>query len=143
MANFPSFDEYYLPRLQSRLNENVGRMEQVVNRAKEMDADAAERLLNEACGQLLSSVTHEVNEIKTSIKQIGETCTSPEDRQRYVLFVRGAATGIQSSQTLFGTIFLHINNLVTTVVDWIRRGVSWVVNVVKDTFAAIRSFFSN
>lgn len=83
MANFPTFDEYYRPKLHRSLERDVDQLEKQVNQVQDStDADEAERLLDE---------------IKASVKSKSATCTNSEDREKYALFVKEVANGILRS----------------------------------------------
>ena len=108
------------------------------------DENEAERLLDEACDQCVNKFKAQMEDIKASVKQRGVNCTSPEDQQKYEMYVERVTASVNLTQGLFDTIFSRIRSIVTNVVDWIRQGVGWMTNVVTDTLKAIiRTLFGS
>lgn len=143
MKILSSFDEYYRPQIDATLNRHVTFMEKKVTAAQWTNgADEAERLLGEACDDLMDNVREQLSSIKLSVlrKRPGTTASSEEQR-KYCEFAQATAVGVRSARGLFYTIFSRIRNVVRTVADWVRRGVSWEKNKVRDAFHDIRSLF--
>ena len=123
----------------------VDHMERKIEEVREKDDEnEAERLLDEACDQCVNKFKAQMEDIKASVKQRGVNCTSPEDQQKYEMYVERVTASVNLTQGLFDTIFSRIRSIVTNVVDWIRQGVGWMTNVVTDTLKAIiRTLFGS
>ena len=143
MAQFPSFDEHFRPQIQNSLNQHLNSMERKVNEAQQSnDADEAEKMLDQACEECVKTVQSEVNRIKASIKDKRPSETSSqEQKDGYRVFLQAATAGFLQTQGLFAEIFSRLRNIVSTVVDWIRKGLGWIGSKIRDAFSAIRSLF--
>ena len=142
MTQFPSFLELFQPQIQSIFNRDVDYMERKINEVQQLnDADEAERLLDQACDEFLANYERQMNEIRASIKQKRPSHTSPTEQNRYNIFVEAATVGIRQNQGSFDTIFSRLRSIVSTVVDWIRKGLAWNENLIRDHFNGIRSLF--
>ena len=138
--SYPTFEGEYQPRLRNFLERDViGSLQTRLEHVRSTnDVDEAERLLDEACDQCLGQVTTEINSIKSDVKRRRQDTNS---EQSYITFVQGVTVGIRRTEGLFQQIFGRIRSLITTVVDWIRSGISWVGEQIQETFHAIRNFF--
>lgn len=142
MATFPTFDEYYRPKIHKNLQLDVNKLESEVNEVQNStDADEAERLLDDVCNQCVNQFKAQMEEIKASVKSKSAVCTNSEDREKYAVFVKEVANGIRSTQAFFDQIFARIRDVVQTVINWIRNSLNWITNIITDTFKTIREFF--
>lgn len=143
MSQFPSFDEHFRPQIQNTLSRHVDSMERKVNEAQQSkDTDEAIRALDQACDECVQAVQTEVNRIKASVKDKRPSETAPQaQKDNYKTFVEATTTGFINTQGIFGEIFSRLRKIVSTVVEWIRKGLAWIGNKIKEAFSAIRSFF--
>lgn len=140
MTQFPSFLELFQPQIHNIFNRDVDSMERKIHQARQLnDADKAERMLDQACDELLANYKREVDEIRASIKQKRPSHTSSTEQSRYNIFVEAATVGIRQNQEKFDTIFSRLRNIVNSIVDWIRQGLAWNENLIRDHFSSIRS----
>jgi len=132
-------------QINSTLTQGIGLVETETARIQATDAaDEAERRLDDVIENCIAMYGTKLREVQQVIKNKRPTnISSPthtEDLNHWQQFSNIAAVGIQRTQTIFNQVLEKIREIVSNVLDWIRDGMAWGLELIQDAFNAVRNF---
>ncbi|CAF0897542.1 unnamed protein product [Rotaria sordida] len=109
-----SFDEEFQPQIKNTLNTLVDHVQEKMDSAESLSADEAEKLLDDACNDCITTFQTKMEEIKNSARRARPDLSSPtytEDNKKYTDYIVAVTAGIKQSKSLFDTVFERIRNI--------------------------------
>ena len=140
--SLPTFEEEYEPRIKNQLEQNIVNINKKVDDIKHCNnVDAAERDLEMACGAIKQGLQQEVEEIRKDMKRIRNQSNNRQFLEKYRILLASVEAGILVYERLTNDIVERMTSLIQIIIGWIRWGLTWVAEVIMDTFNGIRKLF--
>lgn len=133
------FHEYARRKLDNVENQMVREVQ------NEDDVDELESKLSSRVEQTKQDFNTQIDALQQQIKskrpQPGDL-NYAQKKEQYVQFLATAVDGVDLIRASLRQVFDRLKKIVMSVVDWIKRRITGVINFIRDGFRALRSLFS-